>query len=71
MVIRISRAARGLLIAAILCVWAVPAFAQQLKYASLGNFHLENGQVIQNLRLAYRTFGTLNAQKSNVEVFPT
>ena len=71
MVIRISRAARGLLIAAILCVWAVPAFALQLKYASLGNFHLENGQVIQNLRLAYRTFGTLNAQKSNAVVFPT
>jgi len=71
MVIRISRAAGRLLIVAMLCVWAGPLAAQQLQYASLGNFRLENGQVIKNLRMGYRTLGKLNAQKSNVVVMPT
>jgi homoserine O-acetyltransferase len=52
-------------------LFAGPAAAQQLKYASLGNFQLEDGQVIQSLRVGYRTIGTLNPQKSNVVVFPT
>ncbi|MGA8182790.1 MAG: alpha/beta fold hydrolase [Terriglobia bacterium] len=71
MVIRISRAAGRLLIVAMLCVWAGPLAAQQLQYASLGNFRLENGQVIKNLRMGYRTLGKLNDQKSNVVVMPT
>lgn len=71
MLIRISRAARSLLIVAVLCICARPLAAQQLQYASLGNFRLENGQVIQNLRVGYRTLGRLNAQKSNVVVMPT
>lgn len=54
-----------------LCICAPPLAAQQLKFASLGNFRLENGQVIQNLKIGYRTIGRLNAQKSNVVVFPT
>jgi len=70
MIIRNSQAAR-LLIIAILCVCAGPLAAQQQQYASLGNFRLENGQVIQNLRIGYRTLGKLNAQKSNVVVMPT
>jgi homoserine O-acetyltransferase len=71
MVSGITRAAGSLLIAAVVCVCARPLAAQQLKYASLGNFQLENGQVIQNLRIGYRTLGKLNAQKSNVVVMPT
>ena len=71
MMTRISGAARSLLIAAIVCACAMPLVAQQLKYASLGNFRLENGQVIQNLRIGYRTLGKLNPQKSNVVVMPT
>ncbi len=71
MVIRISRAAGRLLIVAMLCAWAGPLAAQQLQYASLGNFRLENGQVIKNLRIGYRTLGKLNAPKSNVVVMPT
>lgn len=46
-------------------------WAQQLKFASLGNFRLENGQVIEQLKLGYRTLGKLNAQKSNAILFPT
>lgn len=43
----------------------------QLKYSNLGNFNLENGAVIKNCTVAYRTFGTLNKNKSNVLLFPT
>jgi homoserine O-acetyltransferase len=71
MLIRISRAVGSVLIVALMCVWTAPLAAQQLQYASLGNFRLENGQVIQNLRIGYRTLGKLNAQKSNVVVMPT
>jgi homoserine O-acetyltransferase len=46
-------------------------WAQQLKFASLGNFHLQDGQVIENLKLGYRTLGKLNPQKSNAVLFPT
>ena len=71
MMTRISGASRRLLIVALLFAWGRPMVGQQLKYASLGNFKLENGQVIQNLRLGYRTLGNLNAKKSNVVVMPT
>ncbi|AQG78321.1 alpha/beta fold hydrolase [Spirosoma montaniterrae] len=45
-------------------------FAQQ-RFAELGNFTLENGQTIQNCRLGYRTFGTLNSSRSNAVLVPT
>ena len=47
------------------------AFAQEQQFANLGDFKLQNGGVIRNCRIGYRTFGTLNADKSNVIVFPT
>jgi homoserine O-acetyltransferase len=47
------------------------AFAQDQQFANLGDFKLQNGRVIRNCRIGYRTFGTLNADKSNVIVFPT
>lgn len=47
------------------------AVAQEQQFANLGDFKLENGRVIRNCRIGYRTFGTLNADKSNVIVFPT
>jgi len=58
-----------ILAACFLCL--SPLAAQQLKYASLGNFQLESGQTIHNLKIGYRTLGTLNSQKSNVVIFPT
>ena len=45
--------------------------AQEQKFASLGDFKLESGEVIRDCRIGYRTFGTLNADKSNVVLFPT
>ena len=34
-----------------------------LQKASLGSIVLENGQVIENCQLGYRTFGTLNQDR--------
>lgn len=41
------------------------------KFAELGDFKLENGEVIQDCKLGYRIFGALNANKSNAVLFPT
>ncbi|MEP7336945.1 MAG: alpha/beta fold hydrolase [Acidobacteriota bacterium] len=41
------------------------------KFAELGDFKLESGEVIRDCRLGYRTFGALNSDKSNAILFPT
>lgn len=38
---------------------------------SLGDFKLQSGQQLPHAFLAYKTYGTLNADKSNVIVYPT
>jgi len=43
--------------------------AQQ--FADLGDFHLRNGAAIHDFRIGYRTFGKLNAEKSNAVLWPT
>ncbi len=58
------------------CIFALFFFAgtlvaQQQKFASLGNFKLENGQTIRDCKIGYRTIGTLNADRSNVILWPT
>jgi homoserine O-acetyltransferase len=47
------------------------ASAREQKFAELGDFRLESGEVIKGCRVGYRTFGTLNKEKSNVILFPT
>ncbi len=42
---------------------------QQL--AALGDLKLQSGGVIHDFHLGYRTFGTLNAAKSNAILWPT
>ncbi len=42
-----------------------------LQYAELGQCALESGEVLEGCRVAYRTFGELNADKSNAVLFPT
>ncbi len=42
-----------------------------LKFASLGDFKLESGEVIRDCKIGYRTFGALNADRSNAVLFPT
>jgi len=43
--------------------------AQQ--FADLGDLHLQNGSVIHDFRLGYRTLGKLNAEKSNAILWPS
>lgn len=39
--------------------------------ASIGDFQTESGEVIRDCRIGYRTFGKLNADRSNAVLFPT
>lgn len=41
------------------------------QFADLGEFKLQNGGVINDFRLGYRTLGKLNADKSNAILWPT
>jgi homoserine O-acetyltransferase len=41
------------------------------QFAELGQCKLESGKVIENCRVGYRTFGTLNAAKDNAVLMPT
>ena len=41
------------------------------KFAELGQCRLENGSFIQNCRVGYRTFGTLNVARDNAVLMPT
>ncbi len=52
------------------------AFAQNAtdkkqQFASIGNFPLENGQQIYDCKIGFRTFGKLNASRSNALIYPT
>ena len=47
------------------------AFAQEQQFANIGDLKLQNGGVIRQCRVGYRTFGRLNSDKSNVVVVPT
>jgi homoserine O-acetyltransferase/O-succinyltransferase len=58
------------LVVAILVI-TVSASAQEQKFADIGDFKVESGEVIRECRIGYRTFGKLKADKSNVILFPT
>jgi homoserine O-acetyltransferase len=46
-------------------------FASALLFTTLNDFKLESGKIMPELKIGYRTYGTLNAEKSNAIVFPT
>jgi homoserine O-acetyltransferase len=46
-------------------------YAEDQQVARIGDLKLENGEVIRDCVVGYRTFGKLSSQKSNVVVFPT
>lgn len=58
------------LITAFVCSLLSCASAQQ-KFAKLGDFKLESGEVIHDCRVGYRTFGQLNRERSNAVLLPT
>lgn len=41
------------------------------RFAELGDFQLENGQIIRDCRLGYRIVGEMNADSSNILLYPT
>jgi homoserine O-acetyltransferase/O-succinyltransferase len=45
------------------------AFPQEQKFAELGDFRLESGEIIRDLKLGYRTFGQMNAGRSNIILY--
>lgn len=45
-------------------------FAQQ-KFYQIGDYPLENGQILKDCKIGYRTFGKLNGDKSNAVLVPT
>lgn len=48
-----------------------PPAAGTQQLANIGNLKLQNGEIIRDCRLGYRTFGQLNDDKSNAVLFPT
>ncbi len=58
-------------LAAVIALSCVAAGAQELKFAELGDFKLVSGAVIHECRVGYRTFGQLNASRSNAILLPT
>ena len=47
------------------------AEAPPLQIAELGDLQLQNGGVIRDAKIGYRTSGTLNSERSNAILFPT
>lgn len=57
-----------LILSGALVLWAQDG---ELKFANLGDFRLESGDVIHECRIGYRVFGNLNSERSNAVLFPT
>jgi homoserine O-acetyltransferase/O-succinyltransferase len=59
------------------CLWLflmllpIAGLAQQQQWAELGDCKLESGDTIRDCRIGYRTYGTLNAARSNAILWPT
>ncbi len=63
-----------LLLALLIATFAATAQSPKdgaLQYADLGTCKLAGGSQIDHCRLGYRTWGILNAEKSNAILFPT
>ncbi|MEP6848157.1 MAG: alpha/beta fold hydrolase [Acidobacteriota bacterium] len=69
MIVRINRFQRVVYLGLFFCIVAFRAAAAEQKFAELGDFKLESGGVIKGCRIGYRTFGSINADKSNVVVY--
>ena len=52
--------------------WAHDSYAQSdLQLVNIGDFKTTNGDIIKDCMIGYRTLGELNAEKSNVVLWPT
>jgi homoserine O-acetyltransferase/O-succinyltransferase len=69
---QIMRRFKIILISAIIFFICRPLTASEPpKFADLGDFKLQSGEIIKDFKLAYRTLGRLNARKSNMVLMPT
>jgi homoserine O-acetyltransferase/O-succinyltransferase len=59
------------LIFSLLIFLNVVSFAQEQQFAAIGDFKLESGETIKDCRIGYRTFGKINADKSNAVLITT
>jgi homoserine O-acetyltransferase len=64
---------KSFLLGSLLSLGGLPGLlcAQEQQTARVGDFKLESGEVIRDCTIGYRTFGTLNPDKSNAVLFPT
>lgn len=62
---------RHLFIILLLFMGISVSLAGPLKVSGIGDLELENGAVIQDCQIGYRTFGKLNFWKSNAVIFPS
>lgn len=63
------RALFALFLCLIACV--VAARTQEQQFANLGDVKLQSGETLRDCRIGYRTYGKLNAAKSNAILFAT
>ena len=76
---RVSMAMRCWLLVVAVCSYALalsvagqtPTADAQRRFHSLGDFTLESGAMLPDAKIAYATFGTLNADKSNAILAPS
>ena len=50
---------------------SIPVGSPATDFFHLGDFLLENGQVLVDAKVAYNKYGELNSERSNAIVFPT
>ncbi|MDH3292157.1 MAG: alpha/beta fold hydrolase [Gemmatimonadota bacterium] len=63
---------RSIISAALLLLTASAGLdSQELQFAEMGDCQLENGGIIRDCRIGYRTVGSLGADRSNAVLFPT
>ena len=64
---------KSIVLGALLSLTGFPGLlsAQEQQTARIGDFKLESGEVVRDCAIGYRTFGTLNPDKSNAVLFPT
>ncbi len=67
----VARIAVSLMLLLYLAAPAAVLAQGELRLAELGDFRLENGHVIKDCRLGYRTFGTLDKNRFNAILFTT
>jgi homoserine O-acetyltransferase len=53
--------------------WPLPAYvrARDFQWLRAGDVHLQSGETLRDARLAFKTYGTLNAAADNCILFPT